>query len=387
MAAGCARWSGAWLLCAWLVCQAGGAAQAAEAPRWLEHVIPASEGTRVLALAANRERDAIALLYTEADKAGAGDQLQLAAFDANGKPFKSANLGPLLLTGEKPVMHAKAGLAIDGNGVAYVAVAAKAGVVKFSRLDLRRSAANLTRPLQVGAGSAEVTAMLESKSGLLMLAGAVDGKGFVSAVSKEGVVAWTRKYDAVVAVLDLVETDAGFVMVGGVPGKQFFDGLWLARINPGGDVLESQARQGTSRFARLGGDAKRLGLVYEKLGPDLESSTVLLETFGGAAALKQTAAVTLYQGRLAAPFGLAQVDGRLVAAGVVGKARLQLLEVWPEARTAPLFASEVKAPDFVRFHSAEIVGAAGAIYLGALRSRADGRRQQLELLVAKIPAK
>lgn len=379
------RRGGAWLLCAWLVCVAGGAARAADAG-WVEQVLPAGEGSRVLALAANRERNAVAMLYSEPDKGGAGDQLRLAAFDAGGKLFKSADLGPLL-AGEKIVMHSKAGLAVDTNGVAYIAAAARAGVVKFSALDLRRSTAGLNRSLQIGSGSVEVTAMLVSQAGALMLAGAVDGKGFVAEVSKQGVLAWTKYYDQVVVVLDVAETDGGFVLVGGMPGKQFFDGLWLARIGPAGAVLESQSRQGTSRFARLGGGPQRLGLVYEKLGPDLDASTVLMESFGGAGPLKPSAAQTLYQGRLVAPFGLAQVDQRLFAAGVVARARLQVLEVWPEAKVAPLFVSAAKAPDFVRFHSVDIVGTSGALYLAALRSHADGRRQQLELLFAKIPAK
>jgi len=188
-------------------------------------------------------------------------------------------------------------------------------------------------------------------------------------------------------VLDLAETDNALVAVGGMPGRQFFDGLWLARLGPAGAVAETQTRPGTSRFARLGGGGQRLGLVYEKLGADLETSTVLMESFGAAASLRETRAATLYQGRLSAPFGVAQVDERLVAAGVVARGRLQLLDVWPQARTAPLFVSEARAPEFVRYHSVDIVGAAGATYLAALRSRADGRRQQLELVFAKMPAR
>jgi hypothetical protein len=378
------RWCDALLLCAAMVYAAGGAAHAGE-PGWIEHVVPAGESSRVLALAANRERNAVAMLYAESDTGGAGEQLRLMAFDAGGKLFKSADLGPLL-AGEKIVMHSKAGLAVD-SGVAYVAVASTAGVVKFSALDLRRSAAGLSKSLQVGSGSVEVTAMLVSKTGALMLAGAVDGKGFVAEVSKQGAVAWTKYYDEVVVVLDLAETDNGLVAVGGMPGRQFFDGLWLARLGPAGAVLETQSRQGTSRFARLAGGPQRLGLVYEKLGPDLDTSTVLTESFGGAASLRETRAVTLYQGRLTAPFSVAQVDERMVAAGVVARARLQLLDVWPEARTEPLIVSAAKAPDFIRFHSVDIVGTAGAMYLAALRSRADGRRQQLELVFAKIPAR
>lgn len=229
--------------------------------------------------------------------------------------------------------------------------------------------------------------MLVSKTGALMLAGAVDGKGFVAEVSKQGAVAWTKYYDQVVVVLDLAETDNGLVAVGGMPGRQFFDGLWLARLGPAGAVLETQSRQGTSRFARLAGGPQRLGLVYEKLGPDPETATVLTESFGGAASLRETRAVTLYQGRLTAPFSVAQVNERMVAAGVVARARLELLDAWPEARNEPLFVSAAKAPDFIRFHSVDIVGTAGAMYLAALRSRADGRRQQLELVFAKIPAR
>ena len=282
-------------------------------------------------------------------------------------------------------------LAVDGNGVAYVALGASAGEVAFSARDLRRDTAGLSKPLKVGSGSALVTAMLVSKTGSLMLAGAVDGKGFVAEVSEQGALAWTKFYDqvvvVVVVVLDLAETDSGLVALGGMPGKQFFDGLRLARIGPAGAVLETQSRQGTSRFARLGGGPQRPGQVYEKLGADMETATVLTESFGSAASLRETRVATLYQERLTAPFGVVQADERLVAAGVVARGRLQMLEVWPEARTAPLFVSAAKAPDFARFHSVDIVGTSGAVYLAALRSRADGRRQQLELAFAKIPAR
>lgn len=356
----------------------------ASPPAWSQHVAPASEGTRVLALTANAERSAFGMLYSEAAKESGNDQVSLLGFDAAGKPTRSLNLTAQLQAGGKLVMHNKAGLALDSAGVAYLALAGRSGTVQFARVDLRRTAAPLTKSLQVGGGSVEVRSMLLSKSGALLIGGSVDGKGFLSSVTPNGELSWTKMVDARVAVvLDLVETEQGLLVLGGMPGQQYFRGLWLGRVSPAGEVLEHVERDGPMRFARLSGSNRQLALIYEKLGRDMDDSTVLVEQLSS---LRETRGQpqTVYQGHLTAPFTLSRTDGQFVTAGVTRGGKLQLATLDAAQRVVPLYSHEVKAPDYVRFHSVELVAAPQASYLGGLRSRADGNRQQLELIFARI---
>ena len=370
------------------VCSFYGVARAVEAPSgWTQHVSAANQTSRILAFASNKVRSAFGLLYSEADKEGAADQIRLMAFDGAGKLFKITNLSSANESAGKLVLHTKAGLTIDENAIAYVAMAAKSGVVRLSRFDLRRAAAPVVYSLHVGNDSAEVTKMVQTKRGELMLAGAVDGKGFVSSVTKFGVVNWTKYFDdGVVAILDLVEADLGFVLVGGIAGDQYFQGLWLGRMNNAGKITEKLIRQGPARFARLSLNSQKLGLIYEKLGANKESSTVLLDVFSRPTVFKDMKTLTLFEGRLATPFGLAGTNDDFAAAGVAGGS-LHIYSVSSNLEIVQTFKGTITAPDYVRFHGAEIIGAPDARYLATLRSRADGRRQQLELVFSKIAGK
>lgn len=360
--------------------------QPAQDRPWQQYVIPAVPSTRVLAMAANREYSAISLLYAETES-GNGDQLHLLTFNDAGRPLKSVNLAPALRSAGPLEMHTHAGLTVGDNGTAYVAVAAQAGRVCLASVAPSSTAASLVKVLKIGEGSVQVMAMHLSRQGTLMLAGSADDKGFVASVSPQGKLNWTTHYDKVVTVLDIAESGNGFVLAGGTPGKMFPQSVWIARIGASGEELESQLRPGPTRYAYLAGDGQRIGLSFERLGPDLESGQALLAVFASDTALRETASHVLFEGRLDAPFALSASAGHFTAAGVAENGVLRIAEVGAGEKIIPLFIGQVKAPEYVRFLSVEIMRSPSAIYFSGLRSKMDGRSQQLELVFAYLPVK
>lgn len=350
---------------------------------WQQHTIPAANGTNVLAITANPRRSIVVLLYRKSTSDHS--QLQLAVFDGTGKQIKTIDLAPQLLAAEQPLLYERTTLAIDANDLVYI-VAASHGEVHLASVDIRGAVAPFSKTLKIGDGNATISALRLSRGGKLILAGSIDDKGFLASISPRGELNWAKYYDNVFTVLDLVESNSGFVLVGGTPGKIFPKNIWLARIGASGEVLESQMRQGPTRYAYLADDGQRLGLIYEKLGSGLDTGSVLLELFADKASLRKMSSQTLFKGRVAVPFVLSGYMGSFTAAGIVEHGQLQLIEVDSDGRQVPVFMGELKAPEYVRFHSVEIIRGADADYLGGLRSRADGRRVQMELVFARIPS-
>jgi hypothetical protein len=311
----------------------------------------------------------------------------LVAFDEGGNQTKSVDIGAQMRTVGKYHLSLRAGLAVDDNGMANVAVAGQAGVVILARVDLRRGAAPLIKTLKVGMTSADVSALRYTREGGLVLAGQVDNQGFVASVGPSGAISWTKHYDKVVTVFDVVESGGGFVLAGGTPGKMFPQGIWLARIGMTGDVLESQLKQGPARYAYLAEDGRRLALSFERLEPDLESGTALLEVFPDRASLRESTSHTLHKGRLAAPFSLSGDASGFTAAGAVERGGLQIFEVDASGRLSMLFKGQTQPPNYVSFGYLEIFRTRGVNYLGGIRTHAEGRRAEARLVFARIPAK
>lgn len=352
---------------------------------WHQHAIPVADSTAILAMAADRALDTIALLYTDTDKNG-DEQLRLIAFDKAGNRIYAPEPMLPLSTENPPMLLARGGLAIDDSGTAYVATAGSAGSVRLVRIDLKGASTPLQKVLKVGTNSAAVSTLRLSRQGTLMLAGAVNGKGFVASISPSGKVNWTKLYGNVAVIMDLIESDEGFVLTGGTAGKMFPQSVWLARIDSAGEVLQSQLKHGPTAYAYLASDGQRIGLSYEKLNADLESGTALLEILSDSATLRGGVSQTIFEGRLDAPFALSGDSGGFTAAGIATEDRLQIVQLKADGRLLPLYKGQPKAPDYERFHIVEIIRGADAYYLGALRSHAVGRRLQMELVFARIPS-
>jgi hypothetical protein len=352
---------------------------------WYQHAIPVADSTAILAMAADRALNTIALLYADTDKNG-DQQLWLLAFDkARNKIYAPDPRLPLSIE-NPPMLLARGGLAVDESGTAYLATAGNAGSVRLVRIDLKVSSAPLQKVLPVGANSVAVSTLRLSHQGMLMLVGAADGMGFVASISPSGKVNWIGLYDNVAVMMDLIESGDGFVLTGGTAGKIFPQDVWLARISSAGEVLQSQLRQRPTAYAYLASDGRRIGLSYEKLNADLESGTALLEILSNSPTLRRGVGQTIFEGRLDAPFALSGDSGGFTAAGIATEDRLQIVQLKADGRRLPLYKGQLKAPDYVRFHSVEIIRGADANYLGALRSHAVGRRQQMELVFARIPS-
>ncbi len=367
----------AWML-AWL---AALPAAAQEPAGWQQQALPATDSTKLIAIAGSADRSALGMLYTDAAP-GRGDQLRLVTFDALGKQQKSAGLGA-----RAEPLREHAGIAFDATGGAYVAATDEAGNLRLSRLDQRGAVTPFGKAFSVGSGTVKVGALLLARQGNLVVAGAVGSQGFVAAVSPQGELQWTRTFEELVMVLDIVDSDDGYLVAGGTPGEMFPEAVWLGRLGRDGATLGSESRPGPTRYAHLASDGRRIGLLYEKLAPGLESGSVVLELFagGGSAALQQPARQTIFDGRLAAPFALAGGGGRFTAAGVADHGRLQVFDIDAAGKVAALYQGQAKAPAYIRYHSIDVVRGATAAWLAGLRSRADGPRRQFELVFARVP--
>lgn len=349
---------------------------------WQQHKVATADGTNMLAMAANPKRSTFVLLYS---KARADDSpLRLVALDGSGKQTAALDLVPPLFSEDAPLLYERVGLAIDASDLVYL-IAASHGRLHLARIDLRGTAAPFSKTLNIGDSSITVSTLRLSRQGMLMLAGSVDGKGFVASISPRGELNWARRYNDVFAVFDLVESDTGFILAGGTPGKMFPQSIWLARIGASGDVLENQMRQGPAHYAYLADDGRRLGLVYDKLGSDLLSGCVLLELFANGTSLRATSSQTFFEGRVSVPFVLSGYAGSFTAAGIGAHGQLQIIEVDADGRQVPIFQGQLRAPDYMRFHSVEMIRGPDAHYLAGLRSHAEGRRQRRELMFIKIP--
>jgi hypothetical protein len=336
----------------------------------------------MLAMAANPKRSTFVLLYS---KARADDSpLRLVALGGSGKQTAALALAPQLFSADARLLYERVGLAIDASDLVYM-IAASHGQLHLARIDLRGTAAPFSKTLNVGDGSITVSTLRLSRQGMLMLAGSIDGKGFVASISPHGKLNWSRRYNDVFTVLDLVESDSGFILAGGTQGKMFPQSIWLARIGTSGDVLESQIRQGPAHYAYLADDGRRLGLVYDKLGSHLLSGSVLLELFANGTSLHAASSQTLFEGRVSVPFVLSGYAGSFTAAGIVDHGQLQIIEADTDGRQVSIFQGQLRAPDYMRFHSVEMIRGPDAHYLAGLRSHAEGRRPQMELMFIKIP--
>src|SRR5687767_11072816 len=80
------------LLAAGLLAGLGMPAAAQVPANWQQHVLPATDTTKLIEIAGNPGRDALGVLYTDAAQ-GRGDQLRLATFDPAGTQKKTVDLG------------------------------------------------------------------------------------------------------------------------------------------------------------------------------------------------------------------------------------------------------------------------------------------------------
>lgn len=343
---------------------------------WQVQAVPATDSTKLIALAGSPDRNTVGLLYTDAAP-GRNEQLRLMSFDASGKARRTADLGA---RGDPLREHAA--IAFDGTGNTYAAAPGESGV-RLARLDARGAVAPFGKGL-AGAGGAKVGALLHTRDGTLLVSGALDGKGFVAALSAQGETVWSRSFDQLVAVFDIIEHGDAYVVAGALPGEMFPAGVWLGRLGRDGAVLDEQTRTGPTRYAHLASDGRRVGLLYEQLDAGLETGSVLLELYAGAA-LREPARQTLFQGALAAPFTLSGGGGRFTAAGVAKHGRLQVIAIDATGKASRQFEGKASAPDYTRFHSVDVVRSATGAWLAGLRSHADGQRRQFELVLAKVP--
>ena len=366
-------------------------AKAGEPPQeagWQQHVMPALDGINVLAMASNHERSTIALLDGGSSTENTDERkLTLVAFDPAGKQTRSIDLDSPMREAAPFYLALRAGLAIDGNDIAYVAVAGRDNVVVLARVDLRGVGAPLIKVIKVGGSYGGVSTLRYTRQGRLMLAGKLDRHGYVAAVSPQGNLDWIKSYDKVATVFDLVERDRDFVLTGCTPGSMVCEDIWLARVDDAGDVLESQLRQGPARYAYLAEDGRQLALSFERLGPDLESGTALVEVFPGRTSLQESTSHILYKGRLAAPFSLSGGFGGFTAAGVAERGELLIFEVDASGRLAMLFKGRTEAPYYVNFNSVDVVRGGDVNYIGAKRTHVEGRRIESRLVFARIPAR
>ncbi len=354
----------------------------------------AYEGTKILAFETNKARDIFGVLISEKETNSSSEKINLLVFDTNGGPLKSVPL--FTSTGgadDQLILHSKAGLAIDENAEAYVAVAARSGQVKFARLALRGAAASpVVKAIPLGGGSLEITKMLISRRGELVLTGALDGKGFASALSKQGVVAWTRPIDdGVTVIFDMVETEAGFTLIGGVPANFAAYVLWLGRLGLGGEIREKNLRSemGSGRFAKLSVDGSQIALTYENLRTEggVERSKVFLDVLSNPNSLKIQRGAEIFDGELLAPAGLAGSAGNFKLAGIGSGGVLKINSLTSGMEVRPLFKTTVAAPDYRRFHALEMLASTESLLLASIESRADGRQQKLEFVLSKIVVK
>lgn len=361
-------------------------AQAGEPPReagWQQHAMPIPDGTGILAMAANRERSTIAVLYAE--RGTENTELKLIAFNGTGNQTKSVDLGSQMRVAGQLNISLRAGLSVDDNGVGYVALAGN-GVV-FARVDLRRAVAPRIKVIRMGGSYGDISTLRYTHQGRLMLAGKLDRYGFIASISPQGDLDWIKSYDKVATVFDLVESDGDFVLAGCTPGNMACQDIWLARIDAAGEVLESRLEYGPSRYAYLAEDGRRLALSFERLDPDLEAGTALLEVFPSGASLRESTSHVLYKGRLAAPFSLSGDAGGFTAAGAVERGGLRIFVVGADGRLSMLFKGQTQPPYYVSFGYLEVIRAPGSNYLGGVRTHAEGRRAETRLVFARIPAK
>lgn len=355
-----------------------GTPAAAQLPAgWQVQAIPATDSTKLIALAGSPDRESVGLLYTDTAP-GRNEQLRLMSFDAAGKARRTADLGA-----RGDPLREQSAIAFDGAGNAYAAAPGESGV-RLSRLDARGAVTPFGKGLAATGGGTKIGALLHTRDGALIVAGAVDGKGFVAAVSPQGETVWSKSFDQLVAVFDIVEQGDAYVVAGALPGEMFPAGVWLARLGRDGAVLEEQTRTGPTRYAHLASDGRRIGLLYEQLDAGLETGSVVLELYAGAA-LREPARQTLFEGALAAPFTLSGGGGRFTAAGVAKHGRLQVIAIDAAGKQAKRHEGKARAPDYTRFHSVDVVRSATVTWLAGLRSHADGQRRQFELVLAKVP--
>jgi hypothetical protein len=352
-----------------------------------------SDNSHMLAVAASPDRCVLGVLYTQAQAGTTAQRLKLLSFAT--RPLLqppatvALDLGPLRGSGDR--VH-RAGLAIDVQGRAFVALSVAPGGLLLASANPRNPAAvaaTRAKTIPLGAGRIDVTRLLIAKNGILVVSGSVDGKGFIAALTTDGNLIWTRSLDAGVReVLDLVEVDEGWVWVGIVPTRFAAGSLRVGQLDRKGNsnVSPIQLVDAETRFARLSSSAGTLGLVYERLRSDGMSSEVYVEVFRSLER-RESQRRLIFEGDLNSGFAITAASQGFVVSGVVDGGVLMVDRVGGDLALSSTLRTAVKAPEYRRYHGVEIVEGQGHYRLAAMESTASGRTQKLELAVSRLEAR
>lgn len=347
-----------------------------------------SDSTRILSVARSADRRQLGVLFTQSKAGTATQGLSLLSFAARPAPGQTVAI-PLEFDLPPGSGHpfGSAGLAMDAHGRAFVALPITPGELLLASANLRTPPAAITRigTVRLGTGSVDITRLLVAKSGHLVVGGSVDGKGFLAALTPEGTRVWTRTLDAGVSkVLDLIEVDDGWVWVGIVPSSFAAGGLRIGQLDRNGVVSHppSQPAEAETRFARLTRQDGQLALVYERLRGEGKGSEVYVEVFNSLPG-RDSRRRLVFEGELASGFGITPAEEGFVVAGIAAGGVLVVEGIGTDLAVRSIQRTVVKAPEFQRYHSVEILDGEGHFWLAAMESTASGRMQRLELAVSK----
>lgn len=268
-----------------------------------------------------------------------------------------------------PYWHS--GLAIDANDRAHVLVSTGSGTMLLATAELRNPNASSWRvkTLRFGDDDIGISRLLVSRSGDLVLAGSVDGKGIIAALSPDGVRRWTRVLEGGIAnVRDLVEADDGWIWVGIIPSRFATGHLRVGRLNNDGVMSDSprQPAETESRFARLARSGDKFGLVYEHLNHDDMRSDVFLEVFDTLASVESRRHLIIEGDRLLSDLNISgSRDGFVVASVRAASGVLRIDQVGSDLTIRSILRSKNEAPLYQAFTDVDIQAGPGFLWIAA----------------------
>jgi len=230
--------------------------------------------------------------------------------------------------------------------------------------------------------------MLLTKSNTLLLVGSANKKAFIAEIDQSGNIVWQKLIEAQANVLlDVIETNSGFAVVGGKVGTPpFFSVIWVGEISTKGELKRSLTLPGAAGFSAsisqaIGG---QYAIAYDRKTGEDESAIYQVVAQG----LDREFHPTWNQIYSSAYADYALVKLSKVISGgyvlAVANRNLSVSKIQADGTTSWTHTTKVAPPDYPRFNGIDLFNFGQDFILASGLSVVNDRTQEQVVKVTKF---